>query len=99
MNLLVIFFPRICVGIRVVQTDPSLEIPVRSGQAEILNSAMVKHPEFTICARFKTHQFSWHRGRAMNQIPDLPRVPRPGAHPARSEETDETPPDLPLKIC
>ena len=61
MDFLVIFFPRICVGIRVVQTDPSLEIPVRTGQAEILNSAMVKHPEFTICARFKTHQFSWHR--------------------------------------
>ena len=61
LNLLLILFPGLCAGIRVVRTDPALELPVRTGQAEILNSALMKYPEFTICARFKTHQFSWHR--------------------------------------
>ena len=58
--LLVIVFPGLCGGMRVVGTDPALALPVRTGQAEILDSAMWKYPEFTICARFRTHQFSWH---------------------------------------
>ena len=61
ISLLVSFLPMLCASIKVVGTDPALELPVRTGQAEILNSAMVKYPEFTICVRFKTHQFSWHR--------------------------------------
>ena len=58
--LLVVVFPGLCGGMRVVGTDPALALPVRTGQAEILDSAMWKYPEFTICARFRTHQFTWH---------------------------------------
>ena len=37
-----------------------MEVDNPAGQAEILNSSLVKYPEVTLCARFLTHHFSIH---------------------------------------
>ena len=48
-------------GIKVLTTDPSLVLPDRLGQVELLNSSLQGHPEVTICLRFRTFQFSTYR--------------------------------------
>ena len=45
-------------AIRVLQTNPDIELPPRSGQAEVLDSSLANLAEFTICMRMKTFQFS-----------------------------------------
>ena len=60
-ELLLLLCPDICRAIRVVRTDPELQLPVRTGQAEVVNCSLEKYPDFTICARFRSHQFSWHK--------------------------------------
>ena len=42
----------------VISTDAGASLPAKDGQAEILNSSLVKYPEVTLCARFLTHHFS-----------------------------------------
>ena len=45
---------------KVISTDAGASLPAKDGQAEILNSSLVKYPEVTLCARFLTHHFSTH---------------------------------------
>ena len=45
---------------KVISTDAGSSLLRREGQAEILNSSLVKYPEVTLCARFLTHHFSTH---------------------------------------
>ena len=45
-------------AIRVLQTNPDIELPPRSGQAELLDSSLANLGEFTICLRMKTFQFT-----------------------------------------
>ena len=45
-------------AIRVLQTNPAIELPPRFAQAEILDSSLSNLDEFTICLRLKTYQFT-----------------------------------------
>ena len=45
-------------AIRVLQTDPDIELPPRFSQAEVLDSSLANLAEFTICMRIKTYQFT-----------------------------------------
>ena len=45
-------------SMKVISTDAGVSLPRKEGQAEILNSSLVKYPEVTVCARFLTHHFS-----------------------------------------
>ena len=45
-------------AIRVLQTNPDIELPPRSAQAEVLDSSLANLAEFTICMRIKTYQFT-----------------------------------------
>ena len=44
--------------LKVLTTEPSLVLPHRLGQVELLNSSLVKQAELTICLRFLTFRFS-----------------------------------------
>ena len=45
-------------GIRVLQTNPDLELPPRLAQAELLDSSLSNLDQFTVCMRIKTYQFT-----------------------------------------
>ena len=45
-------------GIRVLQTNPNLELPPRLAQAEVLDSSLSDLDQFTVCMRIKTYQFT-----------------------------------------
>ena len=45
-------------AIRVLQTNPDIELPPRLAQAELLDSSLANLAEFTICLRLKTFQFT-----------------------------------------
>ena len=45
-------------AIRVLQTNPDIELPPRLAQAEVLDSSLANLAEFTICMRIKTYQFT-----------------------------------------
>ena len=45
-------------GLKVLTTNPSLMLPDRFGQVELVNSSLQGRPEVTICVRFRTFQFS-----------------------------------------
>ena len=52
---------QVSAGIKVLRTDPSLQLPDRFSEAELVNSSLINQPEITICLRFKTFQFSTHK--------------------------------------
>ena len=42
-----------------ISTEPTLSLPAREGQAELLNSSLTSlGPSWTVCLRLLTHQFS-----------------------------------------
>ena len=45
---------------KVISTDAGSSLPAKDGQAEMLNSSLVKYSEVSLCARFLTHHFSTH---------------------------------------
>ena len=57
LTLLVLKFS-LTEAIRVLQTNPDIELPPRSAQAEVLDSSLANLAEFTICMRIKTYQFT-----------------------------------------
>ena len=56
--ILLFLLPAASCGLRVVSTDPGVELPHRTGEVEVENSSLHLYPEFTICSRFKTYQFT-----------------------------------------
>ena len=51
-------FPSLGLSMKVISTDAGASLPAKDGQAEILNSSLVKYSMVTVCARFLTHHFS-----------------------------------------
>ena len=49
---------KLVLTIRVLQTNPDIELPPRFAQAEVLDSSLANLAEFTICLRLKTYQFT-----------------------------------------
>ena len=58
LTLLLLEFLSLSQAIRVLQTNPDIELPPRSAQAEVLDSSLANLAEFTICMRIKTYQFT-----------------------------------------
>ena len=54
--------------VKVISTDPGASLPAVDGQAEMLNSSLVKYSELTVCARFLTHHFSTRYDSPSEQI-------------------------------
>ena len=43
-----------------ISTDPGASLPAKDGGAELLNSSLGNYSEVTLCARFRSHDFSTH---------------------------------------